>query len=82
MDMNAISRTSILSSNIWGSASIWLDDDSTIGGQIELLYNWYKFLSREGEKFGCSVNGSKSWLIAETQDLADEVELVFREKSE
>ena len=33
-------------------------------------------------KFGCLVNGSKSWLIVETQDLADEVEFVFREKSE
>ena len=79
MGMNGFSRTPVAKSEV---QLVWLDDNSTIGGQTELLYNWYKFLSRGGEKFGCLVNGSKSWLIVETQDLADEVELVFREKSE
>ena len=80
MGMNGISRTPVAKCEV---QLVWLDDDSTIGGQIELLYNWHKFLSREREtSFGCLVNGFKSWLIVETQDLADEVELVFREKSE
>ena len=76
MGMNAISR-------IHEFQRVWLDDRwLNDRRQIVLLYNWYKFLGREGEKFGCLVNGSKSWLIVETQDLADEVEFVFREKSE
>ena len=59
---------------------VWLADDSAGGSPIELLYNWYKNLSQQGKKFGYLVNGSKSWLIVKTQDLADEAELVFGEE--
>ena len=33
------------------------------GGSIVQLYNWYRQLSKEGQKFGYLVNGTKSWPI-------------------
>ena len=36
---------------------VWLADDSAGGGRIAQLYDWYKQLSKEGEKFGYLVNG-------------------------
>ena len=38
---------------------VWLADDSAGGGRIAQLYDWYKQLSKEREKFGYLVNGSK-----------------------
>ncbi|CAH3148523.1 unnamed protein product, partial [Pocillopora meandrina] len=38
---------------------------------------FYKQLSKEGEKFGYLVNGSKSWLIVKSEALADEAMRVF-----
>ena len=43
-----------------GVKQVWLADDSTGGGQIVPLYNWYNHLSQEGKKYGYLVNGSKS----------------------
>ena len=34
-------------------------------------------LSKEGEKFGYLVNGSKSWLIVKSEAFADEAKRVF-----
>ena len=57
---------------------VWLADDSAGGGRITQLYDWYKQLSKEGEKFGYIVNGSaKSWLIVKSEALADEGKRVF-----
>ena len=56
---------------------VWLAVDSTGGREIELLYDWYKLLSRDGKRFGYLVNSSKSLLMVETQDLSDEVKFVF-----
>ena len=56
---------------------VWLADDSAGGGRIEDLYRWYKYLCEEGKKYGYLVNGSKSWLIVKSQELADEAERVF-----
>ena len=56
---------------------VWLADDSAGGGRIEDLYRWYKYLCEEGKKYGYLVNGSKSWLIKKSQELADEAERVF-----
>ena len=56
---------------------VWLADDSAGGGRIEDLYRWYKYLYEEGKKYGYLVNGSKSWLIVKSQELADEAERVF-----
>ena len=39
---------------------VWLADDSAGGGSIVHLYNWYRQLSKEGQKFGYLVNGTKS----------------------
>ena len=44
------------------------------------LYNWYKHLSKEGQKFGYFVNGSKSWLIVKSGELAKEAKRVFGEE--
>ena len=38
---------------------VWLADDSAGGGRIAQLYDWYKQLTKEGEKYGYLVNGSK-----------------------
>ena len=56
---------------------VWLADDSAGGGQIVPLYNWYSHLNQEGKKYGCLVNGSKSWLIVKSDVLADEAKRVF-----
>ena len=44
------------------------------------LYNWYKHLSKERQKFGYLVNGSKSWLIVKSGELAKEAKRVFGEE--
>ena len=56
---------------------VWLADDSAGGGRIAQLYKWYMQLSKEGEKFGYLVNGSKSWLIVKSEAFADEAKRVF-----
>ena len=56
---------------------VWLADDLAGGGSIVQLYNWYKYLSKEGQKFGYFVNGSKSWLIVKSGELAKEAKRVF-----
>ena len=56
---------------------VWLADDSAGVGSIVQLYNWYKQLSKEGQKFGYFVNGSKSWLIVKSGELANEAKRVF-----
>ncbi|CAH3137553.1 unnamed protein product [Porites lobata] len=55
----------------------WLADDSSCGGSIEVLYQWYKSLCEEGRKFGYIVNGAKSWLIVKTSELAESAKKVF-----
>ena len=44
------------------------------------LYNWYRQLSKEGQKFGYLVNGTKSWLIVKFRELAEEAKRVFGEE--
>jgi len=56
---------------------VWLADNSAGGGSIVQLYNWYKHLSKEGQKFGYFVNGSKIWLIVKSGELAMEAKRVF-----
>ena len=41
------------------------------------LYNWYRQLSKEGQKSGYLVNGTKSWLIVKSRELAEEAKRVF-----
>ncbi|XP_068684892.1 uncharacterized protein [Montipora foliosa] len=60
-----------------GVKQAWLADDSAGGGVITSLYDWYKLLSQEGEKFGYLVNGSKSWLIVKSEEAAAEAARVF-----
>ena len=56
---------------------VWLADDSAGGGTIESLYQWYESLCEEGRKYGYIVNGSKSWLIVKSSELAEKAEKVF-----
>ena len=56
---------------------VWLADDSAGGGSIVQLYNWYRKLSKEGQKFGYLLNGRKSWLIVKSDVLAVEAKKVF-----
>ena len=67
----------ILKAHSPGVKQAWLADDSAGGGRIALLYSWYKRLSQEGAKFGYIVNGSKSWLIVKSKELAAEAKGVF-----
>ena len=42
---------------------VWLADDSAGGGSIVQLYNWYRQLSKEGQKFGYLVKGQRAGLL-------------------
>ena len=59
---------------------VWLADDSAGGERVEDLYCWYNYLCEEGKKYGYLVNGSKSWLIVKSQELADKADRVFGDK--
>ena len=59
---------------------VWLADDSAGGGSIVQLYNWYRQLSKEGQKFGYLVNGAKTWLIVKSRELAEEAKRVFEKE--
>ena len=58
----------------------WLADDSAGGGSLTSLHDWFMQLSKEGEKFGYYVNGSKSWLIVKNAENMEEAEKVFGAK--
>ena len=61
----------------------WVDRSPTLASVSYLyvqLYNWYRQLSKEGQKFGYFVNGSKSWLILKSGELAEEAMRVFGEE--
>ena len=70
-----------LRANTQGVKQVWLADDYAGGGQMVPLYNWYNHLNREGQKYGYLVNGSKSWLIVESDILADEAKRVLEMRS-
>ena len=44
------------------------------------LHNWYRQSSKEGQKFGYLVNGTKSWLIVKSREIAEEAKRVFGEE--
>ena len=46
---------------------VWLADDATAAGKINLLKDWYDILIEEGHKIGYYVNRSKSWLIVKDE---------------
>ena len=58
---------------------VWLADDSAGRRSIVQLYNWYRQLTKEGQKFGYLVNGTKSWLIVKSRELTEEAKRVFGE---
>ena len=59
---------------------VWLADDSAGAGKISPLFNWYKYLEKEGKKYGYIVTGSKSWLITKSESLETEAKLIFGEE--
>ena len=59
---------------------VWLADDAAAGGKIRQLLSWYQQLIGEGRKYGYYVNGSKSWLVVKSQDIAEEAKNVFGDK--
>ena len=48
---------------------VLLADDSAGAGTIASLFNWFKIIVNEGQKYGYNVNGSKSWLITKSEPL-------------
>ena len=56
---------------------VWLSDDAAAAGKIKSLRNWYDHLVTEGRKYGYYVNGSKSWLIVKSENIAKEAESIF-----
>ena len=63
--------------NIPEVKQVWLADDSAGGGRLMHIHNWYKYLKGEGKNYGYLVNGSKSWLIVKSQELAKEAKRIF-----
>jgi hypothetical protein len=56
---------------------VWLADDASAAGKIEELYNWYRCLEKTGKCHGYFVNGSKSWLIVKTPEMAVKAKEIF-----
>ena len=56
---------------------IWYADDSSAGGSLNNLHNWWEKLLKLGPAFGYFVNPSKSVLIVK-DDLIDEARKVFK----
>ena len=59
---------------------VWLADDSAGAGKISPVFSCYKYLGKEGKKYGYIVNRSKSWLITKSESLATEAKLLFGEE--
>jgi hypothetical protein len=50
---------------------VWLADDATGAGKLDVLKDWWDKIIQEGTKLGYFVNESKSWLILKNpEDLA------------
>lgn len=58
---------------------VWLADDASAAGSIEDLHRWYCSLDNAGKQHGYFVNGSKSWLIVKTQEMAEKAKGIFGE---
>ena len=78
--VNSSLMINILRQSMPSIKQVWFADDSAGAGKISALHEWYKYLCTEGSMFGYHVNGSKSWLIVKTQDLAAEANDIFEGK--
>ena len=56
---------------------VWLADDAAAAGSIADLNSWYRCLENIGERHGYFVNGSKSWLIVKTKEMAEKAKEIF-----
>ena len=56
---------------------VWLADDATGAGNLDVLLKWWKQLIKEGEKYGYFVKPSKSWLVLKDPSKLVEAEQLF-----
>ena len=80
MPWYALSTTTMishLSLNTTNIHQVWLADDAAGAGKIKNLHSWYNILKEVGKHHGYEVNGSKSWLICKTEEVAAEATQVF-----
>ena len=76
----SLSTTTIieyLNQNVEKVSQVWLADDATGGGKIRNLKEWFTELSCNGKPYGYFVNGSKSWLICKSDEIASLAREVF-----
>ena len=56
---------------------VWLADDASAAGKLEVLNKWYKGLELEGKNHGYYVNGGKSWLIVKDPEMEEHAKQIF-----
>jgi predicted secreted protein len=56
---------------------VWLADDASAAGKLEMLNKWYKNLELEGKNHGYYVNGGKSWLIVKDPEMEEHAKEIF-----
>ena len=58
-------------------SQVWLADDAAGAGKVDQLKKWFTALSSAGKNFGYFVNGSKSWLICKSEEVASRAKKEF-----
>jgi hypothetical protein len=56
---------------------VWLADDASAAGKLDVLNKWYKDLEVEGKDHGYFVNCSKSWLIVKDREMEEQAKAIF-----
>ena len=59
-----------LQSNTNNVHQVWLADDAASAGRVRDLRDWYNNLTEVGQYHGYLMNGSKSWLICKSEEVA------------
>ena len=80
MPWYSVSTTTMIShlqTNHHSVKQVWLADDAAAAGKIKDLHEWYLCLEQIGLQHGYYVNGSKSWLIVKSPELAEIAKEVF-----
>ena len=66
-----------LHENVENVSQAWLADDAAGAGKVRNLKKWFIELSEAGKHYGYFVNGSKSWLICKSEEVAIRAKQVF-----
>ena len=58
---------------------VWLADDASAGGKLQVLLEWYNLIKSQGEKNGYYANAGKCWLIVKSPEMEEEAKNLFGE---